>query len=108
VYEFDEHRIFDALHELMGKCVLRVRGQLRLEWARPDYHQYIQSAEWRAKADAAKERAGSRCQVCNSPKRPLDAHHRTYERLGEELPEDIIVLCRKCRGLFHENGKLAR
>lgn len=25
----------------------------------------------------------------------LDAHHLTYERLGKELPEDLIILCRK-------------
>jgi len=67
-----------------------------------DYHKYINSSEWRAKADAAKQRVGFRCQVCNRPSSEvqLDAHHRTYERLGNELPGDITVLCRDCHTLF--------
>lgn len=68
-----------------------------------DYHTYIQSSEWREKAKAAKDLAGWRCQVCNKPdnETTLDAHHRTYERLGKELPTDITVLCRQCHGKFH-------
>jgi hypothetical protein len=75
-----------------------------------EYSEYIASAEWRAKAEAAKERCGQRCQTCNvhRSKTTLDAHHRTYERIGEELPEDLIVLCRDCHSLFHKNRRLAR
>jgi hypothetical protein len=76
----------------------------------PDYYTYIRSPQWRKKADAAKARAGYRCQVCNRPASEitLDAHHRTYERLGNERPEDITVLCRDCHSLFEENKKAAR
>ena len=73
-----------------------------------DYYKYIESLEWKTKADAAKERAGHRCQICNRPsiEITLDAHHRTYERLGNELPEDITVLCRNCHELYESNKKL--
>lgn len=73
-----------------------------------NYYEYIQSPEWREKAEAAKERAGQRCQVCYKSRDEitLDAHHRTYERLGDELPEDITVLCRNCHSLYEENRKL--
>lgn len=73
----------------------------------PDYHTYIQSDEWRATATAAKEAAGWRCQVCNRPSTAvtLDAHHRTYERLGHERPDDITVLCRDCHELYERNRK---
>lgn len=64
-----------------------------------DYHGYIQSPEWKEKAEAAKKRAGYRCQICNR-RGKLEAHHRTYERLGQELPEDITVLCDRCHGLY--------
>lgn len=72
-----------------------------------DYHEYIRSPEWREKAEAAKERAGQRCQVCNRPRTEvtLDAHHRTYERLGREMPEDITVLCRDCHELYETNKR---
>ncbi len=72
-----------------------------------NYYEYIQSAEWRQKAHEAKQRAGYRCQVCNRPATEvvLDAHHRTYERLGNEHPEDITVLCRNCHELYEHNRK---
>jgi len=68
-----------------------------------DYYEYINSPEWKAKADAAKERAEYRCQVCNRPgaSSTLHAHHRTYENLGHEKPGDITVLCADCHALFH-------
>jgi hypothetical protein len=69
-----------------------------------NYSEYIQSPAWKRKATAAKKRAGNRCQVCNGKGR-LDAHHRTYERLGHERPEDITVLCHKCHKLYEINKK---
>lgn len=67
-----------------------------------DYYEYIQSPEWKQKADKARKRAGYRCQVCNRSIKEivLDVHHRTYERLGNERNEDLTVLCRDCHSLF--------
>ena len=43
-----------------------------------------------------KKIAGNTCQRCEKSFHPseLDVHHRTYERLGHELPSDLQVLCR--------------
>lgn len=73
-----------------------------------DYHEYLKSDSWRARALSAKAAAGWRCQVCNinGDNTSLHAHHRTYERLGRELPEDITVLCANCHHTFHKNGKV--
>lgn len=73
-----------------------------------DYDLYIHSDDWRARAKAAKERAGWRCQVCNTPGSysTLACHHRTYDRLGHELPDDLVVLCKDCHALFHRNGRV--
>lgn len=70
-----------------------------------NYEEYIKSQEWREKAEEAKAKAGNRCQVCNRSRAEvqLDAHHRTYERLGNELPEDITVLCRDCHQLYEDS-----
>lgn len=75
-----------------------------------DYHEYINSPAWKEKAKAAKIAANYRCQICNTvgTDSTLNAHHRTYERLGNELPKDITVLCKKCHELFSKNGKLAK
>ena len=69
------------------------------------YRAYIKSPAWKRKAGAATKRAGYRCQVCNRGKQDgarLDAHHRTYERLGNERREDITVLCDDCHRTFHK------
>jgi hypothetical protein len=79
----------------------------RLSQATFDYHAYLLSPEWKSKRDAQIRDAGGRCQVCNSRYR-LNCHHRTYERIGRELPEDLVVLCEVCHGIFHRNGRLAR
>lgn len=85
----------------------------RAQWRRDDilsgmnYREYLQSEHWLNMRRGALERAGWRCQVCNSKTR-LDVHHRTYERRGHELPDDLTVLCRSCHETFHKNGRLAR
>lgn len=61
---------------------------------------YLRSPHWATTRKVALERAERRCQVCNA-KDNLDVHHRTYERLGEERPADLTVLCRRCHDLFH-------
>ncbi len=69
-----------------------------------NYHKYIKSAAWRKRARGAKKHAKGRCQVCYSDGE-LHAHHRTYERLGNEEPMDLTVLCSDCHKLVH--GRLA-
>ena len=64
------------------------------------YQEYISSALWKRRAKAAKDRAGGKCQRCDVSKWSveLEAHHKTYERLGRERAEDIEVLCPECHG----------
>jgi hypothetical protein len=69
---------------------------------RPSYHTYLRSEAWSAKRQAAIRRAGGRCQLCNRSG-PLEVHHRTYERLGHERDDDLIVLCRSCHQAFHDH-----
>ena len=64
------------------------------------YGDYLKSHQWKDKAKQAKERAGNRCQLCNSPNK-LQVHHRTYERIGLEDNSDLIVLCDSCHRKFH-------
>ena len=64
-----------------------------------NYHTYIVSPEWKEKADRIKQRDG-RCLKCGS-KRRLNAHHGTYERLGEEKDGDLFTLCEKCHETLH-------
>lgn len=72
---------------------------------RARYHAYLESPAWAGVRGAALEYADGRCQVCNNAGQ-LHGHHRTYRRLGAELPSDITILCSVCHSIFHEGGRL--
>jgi len=69
------------------------------------YVDYLRSDHWKRVRTDALERANRRCQLCNKEK-GLHVHHRTYERRGEELSEDVTVLCADCHKMFHDNRRL--
>ena len=64
-----------------------------------DYRAYLESDEWRWKANAAKEAAGC-CAVCGATTE-LETHHKTYVRVGHERLSDLVVLCRRCHLRYH-------
>ena len=60
-----------------------------------DYQKHLRSAAWREIRRRALAAAGHRCLLCPATEE-LEAHHRTYENLGEEREGDLTVLCREC------------
>ena len=60
------------------------------------YEQYIKSAKWRNISAAMKKFANFTCQRCRNKFHPseLEVHHLNYDRLGNERPSDLQVLCR--------------
>ena len=68
------------------------------------YAEYLETPGWQETRKAAIEREGGRCALCGSDNKPLQVHHNDYTRLGEELPEDLTVLCSDC----HEAYELGR
>lgn len=71
------------------------------------YQEYLQTPEWQARRKQHLKSVGHRCQICNAGDVPLDIHHRTYERRGQEHYKDLIALCRDCHSTFHQSRKLA-
>jgi hypothetical protein len=67
----------------------------RAELRRRSYAEYLLTREWKETCAKALQRAGYRCQVCNA-NGPLNVCRNTYERLGCELPSDLIILCEEC------------
>ena len=66
-----------------------------------NYPKYISSAAWRFNPVRLREfeAAGFQCRLCPNTVAQghvLEAHHRTYERLGRELDGDLTALCREC------------
>ena len=64
------------------------------------YQDYMQSPEWKSKREKVLIFWGRRCALCNSPTR-VEVHHRTYDRMGQELLTDLIPLCFECHDRHH-------
>lgn len=76
---------------------------------RRKYGDYMISRAWFRRREAwleawlAAHGENPTCRVCDAPwtLRRGDLHHRTYARLGEERPEDLVALCRPCHTELH-------
>ena len=75
--------------------------------SRTDYEAYLATEAWLERREAAKARAGYRCQLCGVERVEFHVHHNTYRRLGAELETDLTVLCRRCHEAFHDRRDLA-
>jgi hypothetical protein len=64
------------------------------------YAEYLKTAHWQRVRTLALESAGYACELCSSTV-DLEVHHRTYERLGFERPDDVIALCHDCHRDHH-------
>lgn len=77
-----------------------------------EYHPNVQSAylwtrEWRSTRRAKLDDVGYRCRVCKQSK-DLQVHHLTYDHVGHEWLEELIVLCRGCHQSVHEQRDAQR
>jgi 5-methylcytosine-specific restriction endonuclease McrA len=62
--------------------------------------EYLKSQKWKKMKKFIHFRDGV-CQLCGSDKN-LEVHHITYDRLGDENPDDLILLCRTCHQDIHD------
>jgi 5-methylcytosine-specific restriction endonuclease McrA len=93
---------------------------------RPNYREYIQSDDWKKRRGRALWRSAHlqtpQCEICGKlggsfknrdsddrhrvdNSRGLEVHHLTYTNLGNETPEDLIVLCTDNLHLVYSNFK---
>jgi 5-methylcytosine-specific restriction endonuclease McrA len=66
-----------------------------------DYYEYIQSEAWDKKRRARLKKDGYRCGDCGVSGLPLQVHHKTYIRLGNERMGDLVSLCKYCHKNRH-------
>lgn len=64
------------------------------------YIEYLHSDLWKAKRAQAIRDANYKCRICQSMFN-LEVHHLSYAHLGNELPEELIVVCEKCHEEVH-------
>jgi 5-methylcytosine-specific restriction endonuclease McrA len=82
-----------------------------LGFKREEYEKYLAGPHWqelrKVKLEQQRAKLGYNCcEECGArpaptPKTALNVHHRTYERLGEELLEDLSIICRPCHDKEH-------
>lgn len=80
-----------------SKLTIAIPEKITKEWYRDVY---LISDHWQKKRAEALAHANWACQLCNQ-KELLNVHHRTYENLGCENIQDLIVLCGLCHDKFH-------
>lgn len=72
-----------------------------------DYQEYLESFEWQTTKERILLKRGKVCQVCSSQEN-IHIHHLTYERLGCEKDEDLLVLCEVCHTKEYLNPFVVR
>ena len=70
-------------------------------------HQYLQSPEWKALKQLKLIQSNHKCELCSSTTN-LHLHHLTYERLGNELITDLVLLCSVCHQTQHDHYGMDR
>lgn len=92
------------------------RRSAKREQFRARYYAYVSSAAWRAVRRGWVEEYRLRhaaepvCEVCGGEWKLAvdDLHHHTYERLTEEVFEDLAPLCRRCHDVVHNTIRGSR
>lgn len=66
------------------------------------YRAYLQSPEWREKRNRVMRRAGGRCEGCGE-RSATEVHHKTYDRVFDEMLFDLVAVCSPCHRKFHKD-----
>ncbi len=77
------------------------REQERIAY-RERYHAYLQTPEWRERSQAVLRRAGFVCEGCGKAN-ATQAHHLSYDHVGNEFLWELRAVCRPCHERFHNS-----
>ena len=91
-----QHRYDEQRRAEMCSWQARVAELRKMPFA-----EYSRTREWQRRRSRALIDARNQCELC-SERESLQVHHKTYERYGQELPTDLIVLCRECHARHHD------
>lgn len=94
---FLENKIKPILFKRLGLTVQTDTKQLKTM----PYSEYLKTDHWKSISLETKKRANYKCQLCGK-KGLLHVHHNDYTRRGEEIPSDLIALCKTCHAGFHK------
>lgn len=67
-----------------------------------DKQAYLKSSQWQTLRKKVLKRDAYTCQSCQTSGIPLEVHHITYIRLGNENISDLVSVCRYCHQAIHD------
>lgn len=91
-------------NRLSRPIIDRMNAERRTAWW-SDYQAYLNCNQWKDRASDALKRAGYVCERCKRRK-AVHVHHLSYDRAGDEPPEDLQALCFECHDQAHD-GRLS-
>lgn len=82
-----------------------------------DYNEYINSWLWRDKREWILElqryhnrinngKNSNFCEECKGESKPFQVHHITYDSIGNEGLNDVIILCKACHEKKHKTKEV--
>jgi hypothetical protein len=66
------------------------------------YLTYITSPQWAARRREHLDLCDHWCEICHT-RRAIQVHHWSYERLGNESPQDLCAVCVPCHWRIHRS-----
>jgi 5-methylcytosine-specific restriction endonuclease McrA len=96
----------DSIQERIEREAAECRKQADIarmqesEERRRQYHEYLQSPEWRELRERVLERDNHLCQGCLLANAAV-VHHLTYDNIMAEFLFELISLCDRCHDRIH-------
>jgi hypothetical protein len=100
----------------MEICETCEAAQKKEQARREAYNQHLASKQWwktkkALRRESIREHGRAVCSRCGMTEHDnkqtygegLHGHHTTYERFGQEIPEDLQLLCSRCHAWEHGN-----
>lgn len=66
-----------------------------------DRVKYYQTEHWKRLSREARQFYQNKCRLCGKSGGELNVHHDSYENLGRETFNDLILLCKYCHKKHH-------
>lgn len=99
-YKNSSSKISSLIKTQSAKTKKKVYNERKIEYA-----DYINSQKWKTFRLSIIKQRGYKCEKCGADDKIIHAHHLTYERFMNELPEDIQLLCIVCHKNHHKKER---
>lgn len=94
--------LFNEYYRIGSPIQKGIKFKPKVKYNYAKYRLYLLSDEWIEFKKKLFTTRGRRCENCQTTKGQIHGHHLTYERLYNEKPEDVQLLCQSCHSSVHK------